>query len=144
MLFTYTSYLVFTFAYLPTVQVHSFRLIHHYKPDLIYLDASLQRLRLAAASGSIFAAGHWGERADVSDLVSTGRGRGSGTDVRRTTARGGTLEARAGPVMVSPTWKLLRSSRASAADPAKKPNTNAQRNMPRSGCAACRNGTQAP
>jgi hypothetical protein len=110
-------------------------------------------LRLAATAVSIFAAGHWGEGVEVSDAVTTdlpaGRGRGSGTDVRRIVARGGATEARAGPVMVSPTWKLLRSWPASAADPAKKPNTNAQRNMPRSWCAAafpiaarvCRNGT---
>ena len=99
------------------------------------------------------AAGYWGEGADVPDAVTTelpaGRGRGSGTDIRRTVPREGATEALAGPVMVSPTWKVLRSSRASAADPAKKPNTNAQRNMPRSWCAAafpiaalvCRNGT---
>jgi hypothetical protein len=99
------------------------------------------------------AAGHWGEGADASDAVTTelpgGRGRGNGTDIRRTVAREGATEALAGPVMVSPTRKLLRSSPASAADPAKKPNTNAQRNMPRSWCAAafpiaalvCRNGT---
>ena len=78
--------------------------------------------------------------AEVSDAVTAelpaGRGRGNGTDARRTVARGGATATLAGPVMVSPTWKLLRSSRASAADPAKKPNTNAQRNMPRSGCAA--------
>ena len=43
MLFTYARYFAFTFTYLLVVQVHSFRLIHHYKPDLIYLDASLQR-----------------------------------------------------------------------------------------------------
>ena len=43
MLFTYARYFAFTFAYLLVGQVHSFRLIHHYKPDLIYLDASLQR-----------------------------------------------------------------------------------------------------
>jgi hypothetical protein len=102
------------------------------------------------------AAGHRGETADVSDAVTTelpaGRGRGTGTEIRRTVARGGATEPLAEPVMVSPTWKPLRSSRASAADPAKKPNTNAQRNMPRSRCAAafqiaalvCRNGTWAP
>jgi hypothetical protein len=56
------------------------------------------------------------------------------------------------PVIVSPTWKLLRACPASAAVPVKMENTNAQRNMPRSRCAAafpiaarmCRNGTQAP
>ena len=153
MLFTYARYFTFTFGCLLVVQVHSFRLIHHYKPDLIYLDAPLQRPPVAATAVSIFAAGHGGERAKVSDAVTTdlpaGRGLGRGTDARRTVACGRATEALAGPVMVSPTWKLLRSSRASAADPAKKPNTNAQRNMPRSRCAAafpiaarvCRNGT---
>ena len=85
----------------------------------------------------------------VTTELPAGRGLGNGTDVRRTAARGDAPEPLAGPVMVSPTWKLLRSSRASAADPAKKPNTNAQRNMPRSRCAAAfpiaalvyRNGT---
>ena len=50
MLFTYARYFTFTFAYLLVVQVHSFRLIHHYKPDLIYLEAPLQRSRLAATA----------------------------------------------------------------------------------------------
>ena len=156
MLFTDERYFVFTFEYLLAVQVHFFRFIHHCKPDSIYLDASLHVPSGVANAVSIFAAGHWGEGAEVSEVASTeppaGRGRGSGTDVRRAAARGGTTEALAGPVMVSPTWKLLRSSPASAADPTKKPNTNAQRNMPRSRCAAafpiaalvCRNGTQAP
>ena len=152
MLFTYARYFAFTFKFLLVVQVHSFRLIHHYKPDLIYLDASLQHPP-ARRDRVAISADHCDERTEVSDVMSTelpaGRGRGSGTDARRTVACGGATETRAGPVMVSPTWKLLRSSLASAADPAKKPNTNAQRNMPRSRCAAafpiaalvCRNGT---
>ena len=82
MLFTDEYYFAFTVEYLLAVQVHSFPIIHHYKPDSIYLDAPLQLISGAAAAVSTFAAGHRDEGAEVSDVVRTGlpagRGRGSG------------------------------------------------------------------
>jgi len=82
-LFTDERYFAFTFEHLLVVEVHSSPIIHHYKPDSIYLDGSLQPLSGAASAVSTFAAGHWDEEAAVSDVVRTGlpagRGRGSGT-----------------------------------------------------------------
>jgi hypothetical protein len=81
-LFTDERYFEFTFEYLPSVQAHSSPIIHHYKPDSIYLDGSLHLIPGAATAVSSFAAGHCDEEAAVSDVMSpglpAGRGRGSG------------------------------------------------------------------
>ena len=82
MLFTDERYFTFTFEHLLAVQAPSSPIVHHYKPDSIYLDAPLQVLSGAATTVSTFAADHSGEWAEISDVVSpvlpAGRGRGSG------------------------------------------------------------------